>query len=50
MAETASRLMTPEEFFLWQMDQEDLYELAPQYVAHSPGVANSSRCPSGSRT
>lgn len=27
MAETASRLMTPEEFFQWQMGQEDLYEL-----------------------
>src|SRR3954453_720212 len=27
MAETASRLMTPEEFFRWQLDQEDLYEL-----------------------
>ena len=27
MAETASRLMTPEEFFHWQMGQEDLYEL-----------------------
>lgn len=27
MAETASRLMTPEEFFQWQLGQEDLYEL-----------------------
>lgn len=27
MVETASRLMTPEEFFQWQMGQEDLYEL-----------------------
>ncbi|MFL5211964.1 MAG: Uma2 family endonuclease, partial [Microvirga sp.] len=27
MAEAASRLMTPEEFFQWQIGQEDLYEL-----------------------
>ena len=27
MAEIASRLMTPEEFFQWQSGQEDLYEL-----------------------
>lgn len=27
MAETASPLMTPEEFFQWQIGQEDLYEL-----------------------
>lgn len=27
MAEAAQRLMTPEEFFVWQLGQDDLYEL-----------------------
>jgi hypothetical protein len=27
MADAVQRLMTPEEFFRWQLDQEDLYEL-----------------------
>jgi Uma2 family endonuclease len=27
MADSVQRLMTPEEFFQWQLDQDDLYEL-----------------------
>jgi Uma2 family endonuclease len=43
MAESHVRLMTPDEFFLWQLDQDERYELVdgvPAPLREPPGASN----------
>lgn len=43
MAETRPRLMTPDEFYLWQLDQDERYELvdgAPVLLRAMTGASN----------